>query len=265
MPESAPAPATSAVVEDSTDPPVASTVPTTAPPATKPPLSTAAPSTAAPTTTPSTSPPSQPSPLRVGWVGGSEVALREVVLPALANELSLRVDDRPVVFEPFTTIAPSPADTEELVLAALDSGADALIVTYNPQWLYGRTCDGIEPPHTRYACLLADGPIVGDEAIAQLTATITEAGVPAVIVLTPTSADALESAELAPLIATANDRLLERIPPSPDIAVLDEALTSGRPEFAEGVGFHDMVHATPAGAALLADLITARLVTLLED
>jgi phospholipase/lecithinase/hemolysin len=137
---------------------------------------------------------------------------------------------------------------------------EALIVTFNPQWLYGRVCAGIEPPHTRYACLLADGPVVGAAAIDELVATIAAAGVPAVVVLTPTSVDALESPELAGLIALANDRLEQRVAASSAIAVLDETLTAGRQEYREGVGFYEMVHPTPAGAARLAQSIATTLV-----
>jgi hypothetical protein len=198
--------------------------------------------------------------LRVGWVGGSEVVLRDVSLPSLANELGLEVGGRPVVFEPFTKTAASPVDTASLVSSALASGVEALIVTFNPQWLYGRVCEGIEPPHARYACLLADGPVVGAAAIDELVATIAGAGVPAVVVLTPTSVDALESPELAGLIALANDRLEQRIFVPSAITVLDETLTAGQEEYREGVGFYEMVHPTPAGAALLAQSIATTLV-----
>ena len=143
-------------------------------------------------------------PLRVGWVGGSEVVLRDVSLPSLANELGLEVGGRPVVFEPFTKTAASAVDTASLVSSALASGVEALIVTFNPQWLYGRVCEGIEPPHARYACLLADGPVIGAAAIDELVSTIAAAGIPAVVVLTPTSVDALESPELAGLIVSSS-------------------------------------------------------------
>jgi hypothetical protein len=202
--------------------------------------------------------------LRVGWVGGSEVVLRDVSLPSLANELGLEVGGRPLVFEPFTKTAASPVETASLVSSALASGVESLIVTFNPQWLYGRVCEGIEPPHARYACLLADGPVIGAAAIDELVSTIAAAGIPAVVVLTPTSVDALESPELAGLIALANDRLEQRIAhlvaASSAIAVLDETLTAGREEYREGVGFYEMVHPTPAGAALLAQSIATTLV-----
>jgi hypothetical protein len=48
------------------------------------------------------------------------------------------------------------------------NGADALIVTINPQWLYGRLCLDVSPPHARYACLLEVGPVTGDDAIVGL-------------------------------------------------------------------------------------------------
>jgi hypothetical protein len=200
-------------------------------------------------------------------VGGSEVVLRDVSLPSLANELGLEAAGRPVVFEPFTKTAASAVDTATLVSSALASGVEALIVTFNPQWLYGRVCEGIEPPHTRYACLLSDGPVTGAAAIDELVSTIAEAGVPALVVLTPTSVDALESPELAGLIALANDRLEERIArlgTASSIVVIDERLTAGREEFREGAGFFEMVHPTPAGAALLAQVIATTLLATVD-
>jgi hypothetical protein len=247
-------------------------VESSAPPTPTPAVSSAvrATSTTATTTTTTTlarsatSPPPTPSPisqpLRVGWVGGSEVVLRELSLPSLANELGLEVGGRALVFEPFTKTAASAVDTESLVSSALASGVEALIVTFNPQWLYGRVCDGVEPPHARYACLLADGPVVGAAAIDELVATIVESGAPAVVVLTPTSVDALESPDLAGLIALANDRLEQHVAAQSSIAVVDETLTAGREEYREGAGFYEMVHPTPAGAALLAQSIATTLV-----
>jgi hypothetical protein len=201
--------------------------------------------------------------VHVAWVGGSEVELRDVSLPAIADGLGLAVDGRALRFDAITTIAASADDTHAMVSGALDGGADALIVTVNPQWLYGRVCEGIEQPHARYACLLADGEISGGPAIDALMATIASAGVPALLVLMPTSVDALDNPELTGLIALANDRLEQRIPAHPGIGVLDESLTAGRPEYREGAGFHDMVHTTPEGARLLAGAIAAELVGLL--
>jgi hypothetical protein len=215
---------------------------------------------AAPITTP---PPPVTSPLEVAWVGGSEVELRDVSLPVFADGMGLTADGRPLAFRAITTIAASPDDTHGMVVSALEAGADALIVTVNPQWLYGRVCEGIEQPHARYACLLADGELSGGPAIDGLMSTIASADIPAVLVLMPTSVDALENPELSALIALANDRLDERIPDQPGIRVLDESLTAGRPEFREGAGFHDMVHTTPDGAQLLAAAIAAELVDLL--
>ncbi len=246
-------------VADSADVAPDTAVATTAP-ATSVPPTTAAP--AASTTPPTTQP--EIAPIRVGWIGGSEVVLREVSLPAMANQSGASVAGRPLAFEAFTQIAPTPADTAGWVDAAVDSGVDALIVTFNPQWLYGRECEAIEPPHTRYACLLEDGPIVGAEAIAELVETITSTGLPTLIVLMPTSVDALESAELTDLVTLANDRLQETIPAESQLRVLDETLTAGRPEFREGAGFHDMVHTTPDGAGALSNLIVAELLELIQ-
>lgn len=238
-----------------------STVPTTVAPVTDPATTTA--TTDAPNASPTDAPPPIGSPIQVAWIGGSEVVLWDVSLPAIANGLGLAHDGRPLEFRAVTGLAPSPTATRDMVTTALAEGVEALIVTFNPQWLYGRVCEGVEPPHARYACLLEDGEIVGGAAIDELVATIAAAGVPALAVLTPTSVDALEDPQLDDLIVLANDRLQERIAAAPSIVVLDESLTAGRPEFREGVGFYDMVHATPDGAPLLAELVTSQLLPLL--
>jgi hypothetical protein len=267
-----------ATTAPSTSPPIAPvstarpttgvTSPTIPPPTALPAPTSAAPdapatTSAAPSIT--TPPPADTSPLEVAWVGGSEVELRDVSLPALADGMGLAVDDRRLAFRGITTIAASADDTHGMIVSALEAGADALIVTVNPQWLYGRVCEGVEQPHARYACLLADGEISGGPAIDGLMTTIASAGVPALLVLMPTSVDALENPELSALIALANDRLEQRIPGQPGIRVLDESLTAGRPEFREGAGFHDMVHTTPDGAQLLAAAIAGELVDLLAQ
>jgi hypothetical protein len=252
----------------------ATSVPAPGPVASAP--ATPAPATPAPalTTTPATtpSPAATDAPattvvddsIRVGWIGGSEVVLREVSLPAVANQSGATIAGRPLAFEPFTQIAPTPGDTANWVNAAADAGVDGLIVTFNPQWLYGRECPDIEPPHDRYACLLEDGEIVGSDEIAELVEAISSTGLPTLIVLMPTSVDALESPQLAESIALANDRLQEMIPAESQLRVVDETLTAGRPEFREGAGFHDMVHTTPDGAAALANLIVNEMVGFIQ-
>jgi hypothetical protein len=216
------------------------------------------------TTTPTTA--AEPAgPLRVGWIGGSEVELRDVSLPAAANALELTAEQRPVVFEALTQVAPSPADTLARVDEAIAGGAEGLIVTFNPQWLYGRVCEGVEPPHTRYACLLADGPMTGEAGITSLAGRLALSGLPVVIVLTPTSTDALADEELGPLVLLANQRLAALVPAAPTVRILDQQLTAGRPELTEGRGFHDMVHLTSSGAALVAAEVASELVALADE
>ena len=207
--------------------------------------------------------PDAPVPVRVGWIGGSEVVLRDVSLPDLANALLATVDGRPLVFEAYTKTAPSPADTAAAVGAAVDAGVDALIVTINPQWLYGRVCEDVTPAHARYACLLEIGPVTGGAAISALGEEIVASDLPALLVLMPTSRDALEDPALVEPITIANDRLEQLLPTSPGIAIVDERLTAGRDEFREGVGFFDMVHATPSGAEQLAGAVTSELLRVL--
>jgi hypothetical protein len=214
---------------------------------------------------PATTTPAAAGPFRVGWVGGSEVVLRDVSLPDFANSLGLTLDERPVVFEAYARTAPSPADTAQAVADADAGGVDALVVTINPQWLYGRVCEGVEPPHARYACLLEITAVTGGDEIEALGEQIVASALPALLVLMPTSVDALEDPALSEPIAVANDRLEELLPRGSGIAVVDERLTEGREEFREGVGFYDMVHATPTGAKQLAGAVAGELFRVLQD
>ena len=192
--------------------------------------------------------------------------LRDVSLPEIANSLRATVGQRPVVFEAYTRDAPSASDTAAAVKSAVTNGADALIVTINPQWLYGRLCLDVSPPHARYACLLEVAPVTGDDAIVGLGEQVAATGLPAVFVLMPTSVDALEDPELAEPIAVANARLKALLPVDNDqVTVVDERLTAGREEFREGVGFYDMVHATPAGAEQLAGALAGELLRVVQD
>lgn len=258
-----------AACSDAGDPAAVTAIVFTAP-SVSPTTSPAGPSTSTSTTTTSTTTTAlaaaEPAgPLHVGWIGGSEVELRDVSLPAAANVLELTARQRPVVFDAFTQVAPSPADTLARVDQALAGGAEGLIVTFNPQWLYGRVCEGVEPPHTRYACLLADGPVTGEAGITALAGRLALAGLPVVIVLTPTSTDALADEELGPLVLLANQRLAALVPASHSVRILDQQLTAGRPELAEGRGFHDMVHLTSSGAALVAAEVAGELVALADQ
>ena len=194
------------------------------------------------------------------------MVLRDVSLPEIANSLQATVGQRPVVFEAYTRDAPSASDTAAAVESAVTNGADALIVTINPQWLYGRLCLDVTPAHARYACLLEVAPVTGGDAIVALGEQVSAAGLPAVLVLMPTSIDALEDPVLAEPIAVANARLKALLPVDNDrVTVVDERLTAGREEFREGVGFYDMVHATPAGAEQLAGALAGELLRVVQD
>jgi hypothetical protein len=236
-------------------------------PPVSPSTSTASVTSVTPTTLPATTSvsPVAEGEFRVGWIGGSEVVLRDVSLAEHANSLGATVDGRRVLFEAYTRTAPSPADTSAAVADAAAQGVDALVVTINPQWLYGRVCEGVTPPHTRYACLLEITEVTGGAQIESLGEQIVATALPALLVLMPTSVDALEDPALSEPIAVANDRLEELLPRGPSIEIIDERLTAEREEFREGVGFYDMVHTTPTGAKQLAGAVAGELFRVLQD
>lgn len=226
---------------------------------------TSATTTSTTTTTTTSTAASVPIPAgwSVGWIGGSEAVLRDVSLPAAAALLTPSLTGVPATYTPFTKIDPSPQETAGFAQQAVAEGANALIVTVNPQWIDERECAGVEPPHSRFACLLAPGDAVGATAIALLLDELIALNVPTLLVMQPVSSDAASSPELAPLIADARAKLTGLVPDSPMLEIADVEFTAGVPEFAEGIGFYDMVHPTSAGAGPLAAELTSQLDQLL--
>lgn len=225
--------------------------------------STTTTSTVPATTVPVTLP--MPAVWNVAWVGGSEAVLRDVSLPAAATRLTPTLTGVPATYTAFAKIDPSPAETAAFARQAADEGANALVVTLNPQWIHERQCEGIDSPHTRFACLLAPGDPVGLADISALLDELATINLPTLLVMQPTSSDAATNPELVPLIADVRRQLTELVPDSRLLAIADVEFTAGRAEFAEGVGFYDMVHPTPAGADPLAVELTTQLEQLLTS
>lgn len=197
-------------------------------------------------------------PLRLAWIGGSEVELRDASLPIAAATAHPRIAGREIEYRTIVAVAPDPARTRGWVEQAVADGADALIVSLNVSWLFGRTCEGVAPAHARYACLLA--PV--DEATAErqaapvreLLAAIVRTRIPTVAVVIPHSTDALENPALADLIADAEATLTALDPGAANLLVIG-GVTAGRDGFREGDGFYNVVHPTPLGASRLVDVI----------
>lgn len=197
-------------------------------------------------------------PLVVRWIGSSEIQLRDVSLPAAVAARLREVGDRPVVFQADAGIGRMAPEVAAGVRAAAASGADALVVSLNLVWLHwdGVGCDGVEPPHARYACLLTPvSPAVTAARAAELRdllATIADTGLPAFVYTQPLSTTALDDPALGEPVATAEAAMAGFDPRLERIAFVADSFTRRMAPTREGIEFHDMVHPTPAGAEALA-------------
>ena len=77
-------------------------------------------------------PPARADRFNLAWVGGSEVKLNEVSLPAEFRARVSTVGGRPLVIDTYSIIGMRVLDTYRAVLAAIDNDADAIVVALNP-------------------------------------------------------------------------------------------------------------------------------------
>ncbi len=202
-------------------------------------------------------------PLRVDWIGGSDVALNEVSLPDAFVRHRSAVDGRPLDLRPRTQIGALAPDVEAMIGAALDDRVEALIVSFNPVWLHflEGSCDALTGPRERYGCLLTPvSPAVTADRQAEIESlmrTIAAAGVPVYVYMQPHSSDVMADPTVGPLIADAEQRLAAFDPGMSTVAFRARNVTRDVAAASEGSEFHDMVHLTPAGAAVLGEWLAA--------
>jgi hypothetical protein len=203
------------------------------------------------------------APIRVDWIGGSDVALNEVSLPDAFLQHRSAVDGRPLDLRARTQIGALAPDVEAMIGAALGDRVEALIVSFNPVWLHvlEGSCDTLTGPRERYGCLLTpvSPEITADRQaeIESLMRTIETAGVPVYLYMQPHSADVMADPTVGPLIADAEQRLAAFDPRMSTVAFRARNVTRDVAAASEGSEFHDMVHLTPAGAAVLGAWLAA--------
>jgi hypothetical protein len=197
------------------------------------------------------------APLRIDWVGGSDVAWEGVSLPEAFVRRMPNVEGRPLVMRTRTRQAVMAEGVRELVDEAVAAGTEAIIMSINPVWLHWDeiTCSEITVQHQRYKCLLTPiSAAVSDHRARQLRDLIDHTvatGVPAYLYTQPHSAEVLANPELLDPIATAEATIAGYDPQRPDVRLVARIFTRDLPHLSEGTHFIDMVHPTLTGAEAL--------------
>jgi hypothetical protein len=199
------------------------------------------------------------TPLRVDWLGGSDIAWEAVSLPAAFLRRVPTFAGRLVDMRTRMGQAVMADGVRAFVDEAVAGRTDAIIMSINPVWLHWdeESCSDITVPHERYGCLLS--PI--DPALTErrrhelqsLIDTATGSGVPLYVYTQPHSTESLASPALDLPLTTAEAAIAAYDPGRPDVRFVARIFTRDLPSLHEGVEFLDMVHPTPAGAELLAD------------
>lgn len=205
-------------------------------------------------------------PLTVHWVGGSDIAWNDYSLPDdLLADLPT-FGERPIVMRTRIVQAVMPVEMRTLVEDAVAAGADAIVTSINPVWLHwdGSSCQGTTAaPHEFYRCLLTPvSPDVTAQRNAELQAlfaAFVAAGVPVYAYTQPHSAEVLSNPAVAPAIEAAEAALAAFDPGVPTVRLRSRIFTRDTAPMREGVEFFDMVHPTPAGAALMSDWLASDL------
>ena len=91
------------------------------------------------------------SPLRVDWIGGSDVALEGVSLPDAFVRRVASVGGRPLAMRTRIRQGVMPIGVREMVEEAVAAGTEAIVMSLNLDWLYwdGVACDELTVPHER--------------------------------------------------------------------------------------------------------------------
>jgi hypothetical protein len=80
-------------------------------------------------------PPPRSNEFNVAWIGGSEVKLHGVSVPGDMLQRVFSVGGKPLVIDVYSIIAMRVLDTYRAALAAINNGADALVVALNPAFV----------------------------------------------------------------------------------------------------------------------------------
>lgn len=197
-------------------------------------------------------------PLRIDWIGGSDVLWDGVSLPDSFQRRVLSVERRPLIVNARTRQALMPAGARELMLEAIADRTDAILVSMNLVWLHWdeRSCAQLDP-YERYGCLLTRRSEAVDRERAQdmqaLVQAAVDSGVPAYLYTQPHSSEVLADPSLSGLIAEAETAMTTYDPRVASVKFVGQTITRSTPPMREGAEFKDFVHPAAAGAEVIAD------------
>lgn len=199
------------------------------------------------------------TPLRVDWIGGSDIAWEAVSLPGGFVQRVPTFAGRPVEMRVRMSQAVMADGVRAFVDEAVAAHTDAIIMSINPVWLHWDevSCSDVPVLHERYRCLLSPiDPALSERRRAELQALVDAAvgsGVPVYAYTQPHSTESLANPSLDGPLTTAESAIAAYDPARPDVRLVARIFTRDLPPLREGVDFIDMVHPTAAGAEVLAD------------
>jgi len=203
------------------------------------------------------------APIRIDWVGGSDVALGDVSLPDAFARRVTSVEGRTIEVRTRTRLAVLAPGVSELIDEAVTDGTDAIVLSINLNWLHWDdvACREMTVMHEKYECLLSPiSPEISEQRAVELQELIDNAvaaDVPLYVYSLPHSTDVLDNPAVADLIESAEVGVAAYDPGQPDVRFVARVFTRDTEPFYEGVDFIDMVHPTGPGAERLADWLAA--------
>jgi hypothetical protein len=75
-----------------------------------------------------------PKAFTVAWIGGSETKLNTVSVPGEVSRRVTQIGDKPLLIDSYNLVAPRTLDAYLALRSAIDSKADAIVLTINPVW-----------------------------------------------------------------------------------------------------------------------------------
>jgi hypothetical protein len=207
------------------------------------------------------------TPLRVDWIGGSDIEWEAVSLPGGFLQRVPTFAGRPVEMRTRMSQAVMADGVRAFVDEAVAAHTDAIIMSINPVWLHWDevSCSDVPVLHERYRCLLSPiDPALTDRRRAELQMLVDAAvasGVPVYAYVQPHSSESLANPSLDGPLAAAESAIAAYDPVRPDVRLVARIFTRDLPPLREGVDFIDMVHPTAVGAELLADWLAVDVTT----
>ena len=201
-------------------------------------------------------------PITLAWVGGSNVVWEDRSLPDAVARRVDRIGHRPATFSSATELGPSIDRIIEMIEQSVADGAEGLLLAMNVSWIgWGGTthCNDVSPVYAFYACILEPLPeperLDRAAKLQRLVDAVVATEVPAFLYIIAHSTQAMNDPILADRITAAEATIASFDPGLDRISFGHQVITRGVEGADEGTAFFDMVHPSPAGVELLADVL----------